>query len=109
MLSTAHAISTSTLTQVHTWPHHTSQHFSQPSHASFHAYTPPPTTSNFSNNPARRGAIIHPEFVNHLVHPKVDSFKDIPKLLGQTDPPPPSVSFCTYDNTSCGLLPQEAL
>ena len=77
----------------HSWPHHTPQHFGQPYHARFHACTPPPTTSNFSSNPTRRGAIIHPEFVNHIVHPEVDSFKDIPKLPGQTDPPPPSVSF----------------
>ena len=112
MLSTPHAISTSTLTQVHSWPHHTSQHFGQPYHASFHPYTPPPTTSNFNSNPTRRGAaIIHPEFVNHLVHPEVDSFKDIPKLPGQTDPPSPSAvsgSFCTYDhNMFWGLPPQQ--
>ena len=110
ILSIPHAVSTSTLTQVHNWPHHAPQDFGQPYHTTFHAYAPPLSTSNFSSNPTRRGAIIYPEFVNHLMHPKVDSFRDIPKLPGQTDPPPPSaasVTFCPYNNMSCTLLPQE--
>ena len=34
---------------------------------------------------ASRGLIIHPEFVSFLVHPEVESFRDIPKLPGQSD------------------------
>ena len=36
-----------------------------------------------------KSRIIYPEFVNFLVHPEVDSFKDLPKLPGQSDSPPP--------------------
>lgn len=44
---------------------------------------PPLFGADSSNS---RGTIVYPEFVDHLVHPDVDSFKDIPKLPGQTDP-----------------------
>ncbi len=44
--------------------------------------TPPPL-------PPGRGRIVYPEFVNFLVHPEVDPYKDLPKLPGQTDSPPP--------------------
>ena len=41
--------------------------------------------------PARpnKARIIYPEFAKFLVHPEVDSFKDLPKLPGQSDSPPP--------------------
>jgi hypothetical protein len=45
---------------------------------------PPSFGADISNS---RGTIIYPEFVDHLVHPDVDSFKDIPRLPGQTDLP----------------------
>ena len=45
-------------------------------------------TDHSSTAPApvtSRGMIIHPEFASFLVHPEVDSFRDIPKLPGQSD------------------------
>ena len=47
------------------------------------APAPPSFGADSSNS---RGTIVYPEFIDHLVHPDVDSFKDIPKLPGQTDP-----------------------
>lgn len=33
--------------------------------------------------------ILYPEFVNYLVHPEVDSYQDLPKLLEESDPSMP--------------------
>lgn len=110
MLSSQQAPSKFSPTQSHVWPLHTAQQISE-SYQSYHSttssYPPPPVITNFNSHPNSRGIIIYPEFVNHLEHPDVDSFKDIPKLPGQSDfaaSPATSFSICT---TSYGLLPQE--
>ncbi len=50
-----------------------------------------PSQSGFTLSPSQagKGTIVYPEFVNFLVHPEVDSYRDLPKLPGQTDSPPP--------------------
>lgn len=47
----------------------------------------PPITP--SQPPPGRGRIVYPEFVNFLVQPEVDLCRDLPKLPGQSDSPPP--------------------
>ena len=81
MLSSQQVMPTFSPTQAQAWP---LQPAGQLYHATTATYLPPSITNNFSsNNNNCSGAIVYPEFVNHLVHPDVDSFKDIPKLPGQ--------------------------
>lgn len=110
MQSTHQVVSTFDPMQTHNWPLHTSQHLGQPYHTTISSYPPPPVIANFSSKPTSGGAIVYPEFVNHLVHPEVDSFKDIPKLPGQGYSPPSSAASLTFSTnaSSCGHLPQEA-
>jgi hypothetical protein len=57
------------------------------SHLDVHSFSMSPVSPSFNVNSNSKGTIVYPEFVDHLVHPDVDSFKDIPKLPGQTDLP----------------------
>lgn len=49
--------------------------------------TPQPTIYPMSSK-GTRGVIVYPEFVNFLIHPNVDLFRDIPRLPGQRDDGP---------------------
>ena len=49
----------------------------------------PPLQAPHPTVPGEKGKIVHPEFVNFLVHPDVDPYKDLPKLPGQSDGPSP--------------------
>ena len=106
MLSTHTVVSPFSPPQVHSWAHQPPQHMGQPYHAAPGPSCPPP--SLISGNPNSRGTIIYPEFVNHLVHPDVDSFKDIPKLPGQTDPPPSTAASFSFSTNTYGPLAQES-
>ena len=109
MFNTHQVVSTLAPTQAPCWPQHPSQQFNQPYHSTFStSYSPSSTIPSFSGSVTGGGAIVFPAFVNHLVHPDVDSFKDIPKLPGQSDPPPSSAdSPLSFSTTPYGLLPQE--
>ena len=71
----------------------------QSQHSNFPFYPPQ------GNVYPTRGAIIYPEFVNHLVHPDVDSFKDIPKLPGQTNTPPSSAASFSLSTLTSNEIP----
>lgn len=45
-------------------------------------------TSHPGPSKGTRGVIVHPEFINFLIQPNIDIFKDIPRLPGQRDANP---------------------
>ena len=103
MLSSQQVMPTFSPTQGHSWPLQSPQHLGQPHHTTTSTYLQPSIVNNFnSNNNNSRGAIIYPEFVNHLVHPDVDSFKDIPKLPGQS-----VHSLSSFTSNAPCLLPRD--
>ena len=107
MLSTEQSFSSFGTTQaVSCRPLHPSQHLDQSYHSSFTPYPPQAVITNFNSYPTR-GTIVYPEFVNHLVHPDVDSFKDIPKLPGQSNPPPSSVASFSFSTITSNDLPSQ--
>lgn len=103
-LSTPQSVSSVSPPQAYSWAHQASQYMGQAYYATSGSTYPPPSPLT-GVNPNNRGTIIYPEFVNHLVHPDVDSFKDIPKLPGQKDPSPSATSSFSSTNT-CGPLAQ---
>ena len=52
-----------------------------------------------------KGRIIHPQFVEFVIHPEVDPYKDIPKLPGQGDPsfsPSPHIGWISCEDLDRG-------
>ena len=52
-----------------------------------------------------KGRIVHPQFVEFVIHPEVDPYKDIPKLPGQCDPsfsPPPHIGWISCEDMDRG-------
>ena len=105
VFNTHQAVSPFSPPQTHSWAHQPTQHMGQPYHTNLGTAIPP-TPSLITGIPNSRDAIIYPEFVNHLVHPEVNSFKDIPKLPGQTNPPPSTAPCLSFSTNTYGPLAQ---
>lgn len=95
MLNTHQVVFPFSPPQTHSWAHQITQHNMGQPYDTDLATARPPSPLFITSNSNSRGIIIYPEFVNHLVHPDVNSFKDIPKLPGQTNPPPSHLSSST--------------
>ena len=78
-------------------------------HCQHHPHTPFPTHSSETHSlyPMlhNKGRIIHPQFLEFVIHPEVDPYKDIPKLPGQGDPsfsPPTHIGWISCEDLDIG-------
>ena len=105
VLNTRQAVTPFSQPQTQSWVHQVTQHMGQPYHTNLGTAIPPPP-AHITGVPNSRGTIIYPDFVNHLVHPEVNSFKDIPKLPGQMDPPSSTAPCLSFSTNTYGPLAQ---